>query len=44
MYSSNEVYSRLALLQTSFSFLSGNESGIRDEPDEREPEPQNGKA
>ena len=41
MYSSNEVYNSLALLQTSFSFLSGKESGIGNEPNKREPEPQN---
>ena len=36
----NEVYNSLALLQTSFSFVSGNESGIGNEPIKREPEPQ----
>ena len=36
----NEVYNPLALLQTSFSFMSGNESGTGNEPTKREPEPQ----
>ena len=42
----NEVYNPLALLQTSFSFVSGNvsgtgnESGTGTEPTKREPEPQ----
>ena len=36
----NEVYNPLALLQTSFSFVSGNESGTGNEFNKREPEPQ----
>ena len=36
----NEVYNPLALLQTSFSFVSGNESGTGNESNKREPEPQ----
>ena len=38
--SRNEVYNPLALLQTSFSFVSGNESGTGNEPTKREPVPQ----